>query len=214
MIKIVIAEDQSLLRGAIATLLSLEHDIEVLGQASDGIQALELVKRHNPDVLLTDIEMPNVSGIDVAAQLKLLGSQTKVMVVTTFARPGYLERARAAGVLGYVLKDAPSESLAESLRKVAAGQLVIEQGLAESAWASPDPLSERERDILRFAEKGRTNKEIADTLHLSAGTVRNYLAEAMQKLGAERMVGYNYEAKLRKLILLGHDRVLEDDDTD
>lgn len=188
MIRIVIAEDQSLLRGAIATLLSIENDTEVLGQASDGLEAIDLVKQHEPDILLTDIEMPNASGIDVAMQLKQSESKTKVMIVTTFARPGYLERARSAGVMGYVLKDAPSESLAESLRKVAKGQLVIEQGLAESAWASPDPLSDRERDILRLAEKGRTNKEIADALHLSAGTVRNYLAEATQKLGANNRI--------------------------
>ncbi len=187
-IRIVIAEDQSLLRGAIATLLSLENDIEVLAQASDGVQALELVDKLEPDVLLTDIEMPHASGIDVATKLKQSGSKTKVMIVTTFARPGYLERARSAGVMGYVLKDAPSESLAQSLRKVARGQLVIEQGLAESAWASPDPLSDRERDILRLAEKGQTNKEIADALHLSAGTVRNYLAEATQKLGANNRI--------------------------
>ncbi len=188
MIRIVIAEDQSLLRGAIATLLSIENDTEVLGQASDGLEAIDLVKQHEPDILLTDIEMPNASGIDVAMQLKQSESKTKVMIVTTFARPGYLERARSAGVMGYVLKDAPSESLAESLRKVAKGQLVIEQGLAESAWASPDPLSDRERDILRLAEKGRTNKERADALHLSAGTVRNYLAEATQKLGANNRI--------------------------
>lgn len=187
-IRIVIAEDQSLLRGAIATLLSLENDIEVLAQASDGVQALELVNKLEPDVLLTDIEMPHASGIDVATKLKQSGSKTKVMIVTTFARPGYLERARSAGVMGYVLKDAPSESLAQSLRKVARGQLVIEQGLAESAWASPDPLSDRERDILRLAEKGQTNKEIADALHLSAGTVRNYLADATQKLGANNRI--------------------------
>ena len=188
MIRIVVAEDQSLLRGAIATLLSLEDDIEVLAQAADGAQALELVVQHKPDVLLTDIEMPKASGIEVASSLKALGLTTKVMIVTTFARPGYLERARAAGVLGYVLKDAPSESLATSLRKVFAGQLVIEQGLAESAWASPDPLSDRERDILRLAEKGKTNKEIGEILNLTAGTVRNYLAEATQKLGANNRI--------------------------
>ena len=188
MIKIIIAEDQSLLRGAIATLLSLEDDIEVLAQAANGIEALELVEQHQPDVLLTDIEMPLASGIEVAARLNALNSETKVMIVTTFARPGYLERARAAGVLGYVLKDAPSESLADSLRKVFDGQLVIEKGLAEAAWASPDPLSDRERQILILAEEGKTNKEIAKTLHLSAGTVRNYLAEATQKLGANNRI--------------------------
>ena len=151
MIRIVIAEDQSLLRGAIATLLSLEQDIEVVAQASDGVSAIEMVEQHAPDVLLTDIEMPRASGIEVALKLKEKSSTTKVMIVTTFARPGYLERARSAGVAGYVLKDAPSETLAQSLRKVAAGKLVIEQGLAESAWASPDPLSNRERSILRLS---------------------------------------------------------------
>ncbi|MFT6407755.1 MAG: two-component system response regulator DesR [Arenicella sp.] len=188
MIRIIIAEDQSLLRGALASLLSLEDDIEVVAQASDGTEALALVEQHAPDVLLTDIEMPRASGIDVARKLKELRSPTKVMIVTTFARPGYLERARSAGVLGYVLKDAPSESLADSLRKVANGQLVIEHGLAEAAWASPDPLSDRERDILRLAEQGKTNKKIAQELYLSAGTVRNYLAEATQKLGASNRI--------------------------
>ncbi|MFT4634746.1 MAG: two-component system response regulator DesR [Arenicella sp.] len=184
MIRIIIAEDQSLLRGALASLLSLEDDILVVAQAADGADALALVEQYAPDVLLTDIEMPKASGIDVARKLKAAQSLTKVMIVTTFARPGYLERARSAGVLGYVLKDAPSESLADSLRKVANGQLVIEQGLAEAAWASPDPLSNRERDILRLAEQGKSNKRIAQELYLSAGTVRNYLAEATQKLGA------------------------------
>lgn len=188
MIRIIIAEDQSLLRGALASLLSLEDDVEVLAQASDGAQALALVEKHTPDVLLTDIEMPHASGIEVAQKLRDSKSPTKVMIVTTFARPGYLERARSAGVLGYVLKDAPSESLADSLRKVANGQLVIEQGLAEAAWASPDPLNDREREILRLAEYGKTNKDIGQELHLSAGTVRNYLADATQKLGCNNRI--------------------------
>ena len=188
MIRIIIAEDQSLLRGAMATLLSLEDDIEVVDLASNGAEAIELVIKHKPDVLVTDIEMPLRSGIDVAKTLLRKKLKTKIMIVTTFARPGYLERARAAGVAGYVLKDAPSESLANSIRKVAAGQLVIEQGLAESAWSSPDPLNDREREILRLAEQGKTNKEIAETLHLSAGTVRNYMADAAQKLGASNRI--------------------------
>ena len=188
MIRIIIAEDQSLLRGAMATLLSLEDDIEVVDLASNGAEAIELVIKHKPDVLVTDIEMPLRSGIDVAKTLLSKNLKTKIMIVTTFARPGYLERARAAGVAGYVLKDAPSESLANSIRKVAAGQLVIEQGLAESAWSSPDPLNDREREILRQAEQGKTNKEIAEILHLSAGTVRNYMADAAQKLGASNRI--------------------------
>lgn len=188
MIRIVIAEDQSLLRGAIATLLSLEEDIDVVAQASDGLSVIEMVEQHLPDVLLTDIEMPGASGIEVALKLKEKKCHTKVMIVTTFARPGYLERARAAGVAGYVLKDAPSETLAQSLRKVASGNLVIEQGLAEAAWASPDPLSDRERSILRLAEEGKSNKEIASLLNLSAGTIRNYLAEATHKLGVSNRI--------------------------
>jgi two-component system response regulator DesR len=188
MIRIVIAEDQSLLRGAIATLLSLEDDIEVVAQAVDGLEALAMVKKYTPDVLITDIEMPHASGIDVAHSLIELGLKTKVMIVTTFARPGYLERARAANVMGYLLKDAPSETLAASLRKVAAGQLVIEQGLAEAAWASPDPLNDRERAILRLAEAGKSNKQIGKELYLTAGTIRNYLAVATQKLAASNRI--------------------------
>ncbi len=188
MIRIVIAEDQSLLRGALASLLSLEDDIDVIAEASNGLEALEMVRKHKPDVLLTDIEMPNASGIEVAGSLKTSGLNTKVMIVTTFARPGYLERARAAGVLGYVLKDAPSESLADSLRKVANGELVIEHGLAEAAWASPDPLNDREREILKLVEQGKTNKQIGEELYLSAGTIRNYLADASQKLGSNNRI--------------------------
>ncbi len=187
-IKILIAEDQSLLRGAMASLLSLEADIEVIALAQDGLEALELIKQNNINVLITDIEMPNMTGIELAQQLQELGSKTKVMIVTTFARPGYLERARSAGVTGYVLKDAPSESLASSLRRVANGELVIERGLAEAAWGMPDPINDRQRNILKLAEKGQSNKEIAKTLHLSAGTVRNYLAQAMQKLNASNRI--------------------------
>ncbi|RBP49609.1 response regulator transcription factor [Arenicella xantha] len=184
MITTILAEDQSLLRGALATLLSLEADIEVLAQACDGSEALEHVKKLRPDVLVTDIEMPNKSGIELAQEIQRLNLATKVLVVTTFARPGYLERARAAGVSGYVLKDAPSEDLAQTVRRIAAGQTVIDPALAEAAWATSDPLSDRERAILRLAEAGHTNKRIAKQLHLSAGTVRNYLAQATQKLGA------------------------------
>lgn len=188
MIKILIAEDQSLLRGALATLLALEDDIDVVAQASNGKEALELTESIMPDVLVTDIEMPELSGIELAQALKQQRSPTKVLIVTTFARPGYLERARAAGVLGYVLKDTPSEALANSIRQVALGKIVIQQGLAEAAWAAPDPLSDRERAILRLAEAGRTNKEIGRALNLSPGTIRNYLAEATHKLGANNRI--------------------------
>ncbi len=188
MIKLIVVEDQALLRGAIASLLSLEPDLEVVGQASDGLEALELVEQHSVDLVVTDIEMPRLGGIDLANTIRQSAADIKVMIVTTFARPGYLERARAAGVTGYVLKDAPSESLAASVRRVANGELVIEQGLAETAWAMPDPLNERERSILKLAEQGKTNKAIAKSLHLSPGTVRNYLAEATQKLSASNRI--------------------------
>jgi len=188
MIKTIIAEDQSLLRGALATLLSLEDDIEVLSQACDGTEALQLVINQQPDVLITDIEMPKLSGIELALALQAKGVETKVLIVTTFARPGYLERARKAGVSGYVLKDAPSEDLAQSVRRVANGEIVIDATLAEAAWATSDPLTNRERTVLLLAESGKTNKQIGEELHLSAGTVRNYLADATQKLGANNRI--------------------------
>ncbi len=188
MIKLVVAEDQALLRGALGSLLSLEPDMEVIATATDGQDALDTVTRATPDVLVTDIEMPRMTGLDVAEALRTQGSDTKVLIVTTFARPGYLQRALQAGVLGYVLKDAPSEDLADAVRKVAAGQRAVAAELAESAWSLPVSLSPRERDILRLVEEGRTNKEIARTLNLSPGTVRNYLAEAASKLGAANRI--------------------------
>lgn len=188
MISIVIAEDQSLLRGALAALLTLEPDIELLAQAQDGEEAVHLVKDLKPDVLVTDIEMPGLTGIEASEALRQTGSETRVLIVTTFARPGYLQRALQAGVLGYVLKDAPSEELANAVRRVAQGQRAIAAELAESAWSAPVMLTARERDILKLVEEGKSNKEIARTLSLSPGTVRNYLADATQKLGAANRI--------------------------
>jgi two-component system response regulator DesR len=188
MIRIVIAEDQSLLRGALSTLLGLEPDMEVVAQAGDGEEALALVETHDPDVLVADIEMPSMTGLDAAEALKAKASRTKVLIVTTFGRPGYLQRALQTGVLGYVLKDAPSEDLADAVRKVAAGQRAVAPELAEQAWAQSVGLTGREREILRLVEAGRTNKEIARALDLSPGTVRNYLAEAASKLGAANRI--------------------------
>lgn len=188
MIRIVIAEDQSLLRGALATLLGLEPDMEVIAQAGDGAEALSLVEAHDPDVLVADIEMPGLTGLDAAETLKRREARAKVLIVTTFARPGYLQRALQAGVLGYVLKDAPSEDLADAVRKVAAGQRAVAPELAEQAWTQSAGLTEREREILRQVEAGRTNKQIARALELSPGTVRNYLAEATAKLGAANRI--------------------------
>lgn len=188
MIRILLAEDQSLLRGALATLLSLESDMEVIGQASDGLEALDQVRALKPDILVSDIEMPGLSGIDLASKVKAEKLETRVLIVTTFSRPGYLKRALEAGVNGYVLKDTPSEELADAVRQVAAGRMAIDAELSRAAWSTPDPLSEREREVLRRAELGEMNKQIAAALNLSPGTVRNYLAEAMQKLGASNRV--------------------------
>ena len=174
--------------GALATLLGLEPDIEVVGRAADGTAAWALVQRVRPDVLLSDIEMPGLTGLELAARIRDAGLPVRVLIVTTFGRPGYLRRALDVGVRGYLLKDQPSEELAAAVRRVAAGGRVVAPELAEAAWSGADPLSERERAVLRLAEEGRSNKEIADALGLSPGTVRNYLHEAAGKLGADNRV--------------------------
>ena len=185
MIRVVVAEDQSLVLDALAALLALEDDIEVVGRARDGALALDAVASLKPDVLVSDIEMPGFTGIEVAERLKASGSRTRVVIVTTFGRAGYLRRALDAGVRGYLLKDGPSAILADAVRKVAAGGKAIAPELAEAVWdASPDPLTDRERAVLRMAEAGDSNKAIGEALGLSPGTVRNYLSEAAQKLGA------------------------------
>ncbi|MEN7342674.1 MAG: response regulator transcription factor [Pseudomonadota bacterium] len=188
MIRILIAEDQSMLRGALATLLSLEDDIDVVAEAHNGLEALNLTRELKPDVLVTDIEMPEMSGIDVAEALKEEKTTTQVLIVTTFARPGYLQRAMQAGVTGYLLKDAGSDELANAVRAVASGQRHVPAELAELAWRAPDPLSDREREVLRLAEAGMSNKQIASKLSLSPGTVRNYVTEAMNKLNAANRI--------------------------
>ncbi|WP_294258120.1 response regulator transcription factor [uncultured Sphingomonas sp.] len=188
-IRIVIAEDQGLVLGAIAALLALESDFDIVGRAADGDAALALVREHTPDVLLTDIEMPGRTGLDCAQVLAAEKARTAVVIVTTFARPGYLARARAAGVRGYLLKDAPVDTLVAAIRTVAAGGRVIPPELAAAAWeAGSDPLTDRERDALRLAEEGLSNKDIARRLGLSPGTVRNYLSEAAGKLGAANRI--------------------------
>lgn len=189
MIRIVLAEDQALVLGALAALLGLEPDLELVGRATNGTDALELVTRLRPDVLVTDIEMPGLTGIEVAARLQAMAAPTRVVVVTTFGRAGYLKRALDAGVRGYLLKDGPSAILAGAIRTVAAGGRMVAPELADTVWdAAPDPLSERERAALRLAEQGRSNREIAARLGLSAGTVRNYLSDAAQKLGAANRI--------------------------
>lgn len=185
MIRVVIAEDQALVLGALAALLSLESDIEIVARVGDGAAALAAVREHKPDILLSDIEMPGLSGLDVAEAIFKEKLASKVFIVTTFGRAGYLRRAMDAGVRGYLLKDAPAEVLAAAIRKVATGGRAIAPELAEAAWDAPaNPLSDRERDVLRLADEGRSNKDIARTLDLSPGTVRNYLSEASAKLSA------------------------------
>ena len=189
MIRLVIAEDQALVLGALATVLALEDDIEIAARAENGTSALEYVRQLKPDMLLSDIEMPGLSGLDVAEAIAREKLATKVFIVTTFGRAGYLRRAMDAGVRGYLLKDTPSDALAAAVRKIAAGGRVIAPELAELAWDAPaNPLTERERDVLRLADEGRSNKEIARQLDLSPGTVRNYLSEASSKLNASSRI--------------------------
>lgn len=185
-IRVVLAEDQEMLLGALATLLELEGDIAVVAQTRDGKQALDAVNAHTPDILITDIEMPELTGLDVAEKLK--GGATRVIIVTTFARPGYLSRAMKAGANGYLLKARPATELADAVRRVHKGLRVIDPDLATEAWGETDPLTDRERQVLRLAADGMTTEEVAKKLHLSSGTVRNYLSEAIDKLGGENRI--------------------------
>ena len=185
-IRVVIAEDQEMVLGALAALLDMEDDIAVVAQARDGRLALEAVRAHKPDVLITDIEMPGMSGLDAASALK--DSSTRVIVVTTFARPGYLRRAMDAGARGYVLKARPARELADAVRRVHQGLRAIDPDLATEAWGNADPLTERERQVLRLTAQGVSTAGVAKQLNLSAGTVRNYLSEAIEKLGATNRI--------------------------
>ena len=190
MIRILLAEDQALVRGALSALLSLESDLEVVGTAADGEIAWREVQRLKPDILVTDIEMPGMSGLELAQRIQRHELPMKVVIVTTFGRAGFLRRALDAGVSGYLLKDAPAEDLAEALRKVHRGGRAIDPQLAIDAWTDADPLNDRERQVLRLAGDGMSASEIAAQLNLSSGTVRNYLSEAIGKLG----VGNRIEA--------------------
>ncbi|GIP48939.1 Transcriptional regulatory protein DegU [compost metagenome] len=182
MIRIVIAEDQRMLRGALASLLDLEDDLEVVGQAGDGAGALALIETLRPDVCLMDIEMPLMSGLEVAEKLQAQGSPCRVIILTTFARPGYFERAVKTGVQGYLLKDESSDRLAEAIRRVMAGHREASPELVFGSLRRDNPLTAREQEILRLAAEGRTAGEIAGSLHLSYGTVRNYISEVLNKL--------------------------------
>ena len=185
MIRILIAEDQGLVLGALAALLRLEADFDVVGLARNGQDALAQCTSLRPDIVLTDIEMPLMTGLELAAALAAAGAPCKVVIVTTFARSGYLRRALAAGVRGYLLKDAPAEALAAAIRTVHQGGRAVAPELAlEGIRSKTDPLTERERQILRVAGEGKSTADIARLIHLSEGTVRNYLSEAISKLDA------------------------------
>jgi len=188
MIRVLLVEDQGMVLGALAALLGLESDFTVVGTAADGAEALELLGDTPVDVVLTDIEMPRLTGLELAAEVRDRFPQVKVVILTTFARPGYLRRALDAGASGYLLKDAPAGQLADAIRRVQAGGRAIEPELAVAAWSEADPLTDRERQVLRLAGDGVSSADIARQLGLSQGTVRNYLSEAISKLGAANRV--------------------------
>ena len=191
MIRVLLAEDQAMVRGALSALLGMEPDIDVLGSAADGEAAWREVQRLKPDVLVTDIEMPGLTGLELAQRIQRHDElPVKVVIVTTFARSGFLRRALDAGVSGYLLKDAPAENLAEALRIVYRGGRAIDPQLALEALSEADPLNDRERQVMRLAGEGQAAGDIAARLNLSPGTVRNYLSEAIGKLG----VGNRIEA--------------------
>ncbi len=186
MIKILIAEDQVLLASALAMILNLEEDLEVAGIAENGQEALVLAGKHAPDILLTDIEMPLKSGLEVAAELK--DSPIKVMILTTFARDGYFEKAVKASVAAYLLKDTPSDQLIAYIRAAMTGQVYYEPTLVTGYVNRKNPLTKREQTILNLSLAGFTSKEIAEKLYLSHGTIRNYTSEIIQKLAAKNRI--------------------------
>nr|WP_203597196.1 response regulator transcription factor [Actinomadura bangladeshensis] len=188
-IRVLLAEDQGMMRGALALLLGLEEDVEVVAQVGDGARVLPEALRTVPDVAVLDIEMPGRSGLDVAADLRRELPACKVLIVTTFGRPGYLRRAMDAGASGFLVKDGPIEDLVTALRRVLAGERVVDPALATAALSvGPNPLTDRERDVLAAAADGSTIADIAGRLHLSESTVRNYLSAAIGKTGTRNRI--------------------------
>lgn len=180
MIRIVIAEDQRLFLGALGALLDLEDDLEVVGKASNGVEAIELIHRLKPDVCILDIEMPGKTGLDVAEELQ--GKGCKFIIMTTFARTGYFKRAVKAGVSAYMLKDSPIEELASSVRSVMTGKRIYASELIVDLYGEDNPLTDREKEILQRLAAGKTTKETAEELYLTTGTVRNYISGILDKL--------------------------------
>ncbi|HEY9582259.1 MAG TPA: response regulator transcription factor [Savagea sp.] len=193
MIRIVIAEDQGMMLGALGSLINMEDDMEVVGMAKNGEEALQLVLQEKPDVCIMDIEMPVMTGLDAAEQLK--DEETKVIILTTFARAGYFERARKAGVRGYLLKDSPIEELVDAIRSIMDGRRIYAPELVDIAYDEivENPLTDRESEVLRLVAEGKTTKEIAGELYLAPGTVRNYISTIFEKLD----VGNRIEAIAR-----------------
>ncbi|KPW05501.1 MULTISPECIES: response regulator transcription factor [Pseudoalteromonas] len=192
MIKVYLVEDQALVRDAVGALLSLDFNIEVIGQASNGQDALNAIKaladEALPDIILTDIEMPHMSGIELSEQIAATFPTIKMVIMTTFSRAGYIRRSLALGVKGFILKEAPSDELINALKKVMQGQKVIDPELAINALDDADPLTDKERKALKLASDGLKTSEIAKQLFISEGTTRNYLSDAIAKLNATNRV--------------------------
>ncbi|WP_062350482.1 response regulator transcription factor [Bacillus kwashiorkori] len=186
MIRIVIAEDQRMMLGALGSLLNLEDDMEVVGKANDGQEAVALVRRLKPDVCIMDIEMPNMSGLEAAEELK--DHSCNVIILTTFARSGYFQRALKAGVKGYLLKDSPSDELASTIRKVITGRRIFAPELVDEVYSEENPLTEREKEVLELVADGKDTKEIAAALRIKTGTVRNYISAILDKLGVKNRI--------------------------
>jgi two-component system, NarL family, response regulator DesR len=186
MIKIVIAEDQRMVLGALGSLLNLEDDMEVIGKASNGKEAISLVKTLKPDVCIMDIEMPEKSGLEAAEELR--DSGCKVIILTTFARSGYFQRALKAGVRGYLLKDSPSEELASSIRNVLKGKRIYAPELMDDVYGEENPLTDREKEVLELIAEGKNTKEIAAQLSIKTGTVRNYISAILDKLEVKNRI--------------------------
>ncbi|MFJ7978236.1 response regulator [Peribacillus sp. JNUCC 23] len=188
MIRLLLAEDQGMLLGALGSLLDMEDDIEVVGQAINGKDALNLIDQLKPDVCLLDIEMPIKTGLQVAEELRQKKSDVKIVILTTFARPGYFERAVKANVHGYLLKDGSVDELAQSIRNVIKGKRQFAPELIFGSIGEDNPLTEREKEILKLVAVGKTAKEISGVLYLSTGTVRNYISEILNKLQVKNRI--------------------------
>ncbi|MEV8312729.1 response regulator transcription factor [Streptomyces sp. NPDC059900] len=198
MIRVLLAEDQGMMRSALALLLGMEEDIEVVAQVGAGDQIVDAALNSRPDVALLDIELPGISGIDAAAALREECPECRVLILTTFGRPGYLRRAMEAGAVGFLVKDGPVEDLAEAIRQALRGETVIDPALAAAALsAGPSPLTAREADVLRASVDGATVADIASKLHLSESTVRNYLSGAIGKTGTRNRMEAVREARQR-----------------